>query len=79
LYQSLALREHPKDPGTLDRATPGVNPVVALAYTATIDIPARFRNSKPVGPILGLMRGGEGRMREATLRALELFDRPFWQ
>lgn len=25
---------------------PGVGPVVALAYTATIDIPARFRNSK---------------------------------
>ncbi|GLS32300.1 Transposase [Mesorhizobium albiziae] len=33
---------------------PGVGPVVALAYTATIDIPARFRNSKAVGPILGL-------------------------
>ncbi|RJT22399.1 IS110 family transposase [Mesorhizobium waimense] len=34
--------------------TPGVGPVVALAYTATIDIPARFRNSKAVGAILGL-------------------------
>jgi transposase len=33
---------------------PGVGPVVALAYTATIDIPQRFRNSKAVGPILGL-------------------------
>jgi transposase len=33
---------------------PGIGPVVALAYTATIDIPARFRNSKAVGPILGL-------------------------
>ncbi len=33
---------------------PGVGPVVALAYTATIDIPARFRNSKAIGPILGL-------------------------
>ncbi|TIR50594.1 MAG: IS110 family transposase [Mesorhizobium sp.] len=33
---------------------PGVGPVVALAYTATIDIPARFRNSKAVGPVLGL-------------------------
>ncbi|MER9020920.1 transposase, partial [Mesorhizobium sp. M0898] len=29
-------------------------PVVALAYTATIDIPQRFRNSKTVGFILGL-------------------------
>ncbi|MER8950490.1 MULTISPECIES: IS110 family transposase [unclassified Mesorhizobium] len=33
---------------------PGVGPVASLAYTATIDIPARFRNSKAVGPILGL-------------------------
>lgn len=33
---------------------PGVGPVVSLAYAATIDIPARFRNSKAVGPILGL-------------------------
>jgi transposase len=33
---------------------PGIGPVVALAYTATIDIPARFRNSKAIGPILGL-------------------------
>lgn len=33
---------------------PGVGPVVALAYTATIDIPSRFRSSKAVGPVLGL-------------------------
>ena len=33
---------------------PGVGPVVALAYTATIDMPQRFKNSKAVGPILGL-------------------------
>ncbi|MDQ0321562.1 transposase [Pararhizobium capsulatum DSM 1112] len=33
---------------------PGVGPVVALAYTSTIDVPARFRNSKAVGPALGL-------------------------
>jgi transposase len=33
---------------------PGVGPLVSLAYTATIDIPQRFRNSKAVGPILGL-------------------------
>nr|WP_245423068.1 IS110 family transposase [Neorhizobium huautlense] len=33
---------------------PGVGPVVALAYTATIDIPQRFRKSKAVGAILGL-------------------------
>ncbi|MEK1854270.1 MAG: IS110 family transposase [Phyllobacterium sp.] len=33
---------------------PGVGPVVALAYTATIDIPERFTHSKAVGPVLGL-------------------------
>ncbi|WP_230533677.1 IS110 family RNA-guided transposase [Microvirga roseola] len=33
---------------------PGVGPVVALAFVATIDIPARFRRSKAVGPALGL-------------------------
>ncbi len=33
---------------------PGVGPVVSLAYTCTIDIPGRFRNSKAVGPLLGL-------------------------
>ncbi|MER8873823.1 IS110 family transposase [Mesorhizobium sp. M0814] len=33
---------------------PGVGPVVALAYAATIDLPQRFRSSKAVGPILGL-------------------------
>jgi len=33
---------------------PGVGPVVSLAFVATIDIPARFKNSKAVGPSLGL-------------------------
>lgn len=33
---------------------PGVGPVVSLAFRATIDIPARFKNSKAVGPSLGL-------------------------
>lgn len=33
---------------------PGVGPVVAVACTATIDIPQRFKNSTAVGPILGL-------------------------
>jgi len=30
---------------------PGVGPVVSLAFTATIDIPARFRNARSVGPV----------------------------
>lgn len=33
---------------------PGVGPVVSLAFTATIDVPARFRNARSVGPALGL-------------------------
>lgn len=35
---------------------PGVGPVVSLAFTSTIDIPQRFRNSKVVGAVLGLMQ-----------------------
>jgi transposase len=33
---------------------PGVGPVVALTYRATVDVPARFRNSKTVGAVFGL-------------------------
>jgi transposase len=33
---------------------PGVGPVVALTYRATVDVPARFRKSKAVGAVLGL-------------------------
>jgi len=33
---------------------PGVGPVVALTFRTTIDGPARFRNSKAVGAVLGL-------------------------
>jgi transposase len=33
---------------------PGVGPVVSLAFSSTIDVPARFKNSKAVGPALGL-------------------------
>ena len=33
---------------------PGVGPVVALTYRATIDVPSRFRNSRAVGAVLGL-------------------------
>ena len=34
--------------------SPGVGPVVALTYRATVDVPARFQNSKAVGAVLGL-------------------------
>jgi transposase len=33
---------------------PGVGAVTSLAFVSTIDIPARFRRSRAVGPILGL-------------------------
>src|SRR6266571_2170117 len=33
---------------------PGVGAVVALTYRATVDVPARFRNSKAVGAVFGL-------------------------
>jgi len=33
---------------------PGVGPVVALTFRATVDVPARFRNSKAVGAAFGL-------------------------
>ena len=33
---------------------PGVGPVVALTYRATVDVPARFRKSKSVGVVFGL-------------------------
>src|SRR5207253_11304132 len=34
--------------------TPGVGPVVALTFRATVDVPSRFNNSKAVGAALGL-------------------------
>ena len=33
---------------------PGVGPVVALTFRTTVDVPARFKNSKKVGAALGL-------------------------
>ena len=33
---------------------PGVGPVVAMSYVATIDVPARFKKSRSVGALLGL-------------------------
>ena len=35
-------------------STPGVGPVVALTYRATIDVPSRFTRSKAVGAAVGL-------------------------
>ena len=33
--------------------TPAVGPVVALTYRGTVDVPARFKNSKAVGASFG--------------------------
>jgi transposase len=33
---------------------PGIGPVVALTYRATVDVPSRFRNAKAVGAAFGL-------------------------
>jgi transposase len=33
---------------------PGIGPVVALTYRATVDVPSRFRTSKAVGAVVGL-------------------------
>src|SRR6266550_4129094 len=33
---------------------PGVGPIVALTYRATVDVPSRFRSSKAVGAVFGL-------------------------
>jgi len=35
-------------------SVPGVGPMVALAFRATVDVPARFKNSKAVGAVFGL-------------------------
>src|SRR5438034_933236 len=35
-------------------SVPGVGPMVALTFRATVDVPARFKNSKAVGAVFGL-------------------------
>ena len=43
--------------------TPGVGPVVSLTFRATVDVPARFRNSKAVGAVFGLTSSSINRAR----------------
>jgi transposase len=65
---------------------PGVGPVVALTYRATVDVPARFRNSKAVGAVFGLTpsryqsgesdrAGGISRSGAEMMRAM-LYEQP---
>jgi transposase len=54
-------------------SAPGVGPIVALAYTSTIDIPSRFRHSRTVGAVLGLtpvlnQSGESSRIGHVSLR-----------
>ena len=46
---------------------PGVGPVVALTYRATVDVPSRFRNSKAVGAVFGLTPPSINRARATEL------------
>ena len=51
---------------------PGVGPVVALTFRATVDVPARFRNSKAVGAVFGLTpsryQSGESRSNRRDIK-----------
>ena len=53
---------------------PVVGPVVALTYRATVDVPARFKNSKAVGAAFGLTpskyQSGESERTGGISRAL---------
>ena len=57
---------------------PGVGPVVALTYRATVDVPARFRKSKAVGAVFGLTcsKGlADARSQWTRARASQMRDR----
>ena len=54
LHRRLLAIVHNDDVCRRLMTVPGVGPVVALTYRATVDVPARFRNSKAVGAVFGL-------------------------
>ncbi len=54
LHRRLLAIVRDDDVCRLLMTTPGVGPVVALTFRATVDVPARFRNSKAVGAVFGL-------------------------
>jgi transposase len=54
LHQKLLSIVHEDDVCRRLMTIPGVGPIVSLTFTATIDIPTRFKNSKAVGAALGL-------------------------
>jgi transposase len=44
--------------------TPGVGPVVALTFRATVDVPSRFTSSKAVGPSSRLLARAHDQARK---------------
>jgi len=54
--------------------TPGVGPVVALTFRATVDVPSRFTSSKAVGAAFGLTprRQQSGEIRHGVVLQTEL-------
>jgi transposase len=49
--------------------TPGIGPVTALCFLATIDDPARFRRSRSVGAYAGLWTGRISKCGDKMLRS----------
>jgi transposase len=54
LHRRLLTIVRDDDVGRRLMTVPGIGPVVALTYRVTVDVPARFRNSKAVGAVFGL-------------------------
>ena len=51
---------------------PGVGPVAALTFRATVDVPARFRNSRAVGAVLGSTIQASIRRAQSNRRDIEV-------
>jgi transposase len=84
LHRQLLLVVHHDEVCRRLMTMPGVGPVVALTFRATIDVPVRFINSKAVGAALGLTprryqsgeidrMGGISKCGDAMLRTM-LFE-----
>ena len=54
LHRRLLTIVRDDDVGRRLMTVPGIGPVFALTYRVTVDVPARFRNSKAVGAVFGL-------------------------
>jgi transposase len=54
LARRAGLRRHDREVSTTGRGKGAFGEVCALTYRVTVDVPARFRNSKAVGAVFGL-------------------------